>query len=77
MATLRARILKAVANKKLGNALADHIEALNAIAAIGTTAAVRTDTLGNLGTDVEARLDVIEAKVDAIVAAGRKLIAAV
>lgn len=77
MAALRQRVLKAVANKKLGNALADHIEALNALSKIGTTTNVRTDTLGNLGADTEARLDAIEAKVDALIAAGLKLVAAV
>lgn len=70
---IRRRLAVALASKAAADTIADAIDASGKqaanVAAIGTTTNVRVDSLANLGADTEARLDVIEGKIDAILVA--------
>lgn len=66
--SLRSRLIKALTSKVAGDALADSIAATGALAPLSSTA-LRNDTVANLATDAEARLDALEARVNAIIAA--------
>lgn len=66
--SLRSRLIKALTSKSAGNALADSIATTGGLAPLSSTA-LRVDTLANLGSDAEARLDALEARVNAMTAA--------
>lgn len=66
--SIRARLIKALTSKTAGNAIADSLATTGALAPLSSTN-LRVDTLANLGADAEARLDALEARVNAMTAA--------
>jgi hypothetical protein len=66
---IRQRLAVALASKADAAVITDRLAAAEAIPLIGTTASLRTDTLANATADAEARLDALEAKTNAIIAA--------
>jgi hypothetical protein len=69
MASLRQRLIKALANKKAGNSLADAFTAAQAVSPITAPTTLRTDTLVNLAADSTTRFAALEAKLNALIAA--------
>lgn len=65
--SLRSRLIRALTSSKAGSALADGIKTRGNLAPL-TSTNLRTDTVANVAADAEARLDALEARVNAITA---------